>query len=171
MRSKWCVPARVLLQRATVPPRASVFSVPRSSSLTDEQILRHFVPSMYMVLNYLKSWDTKYALPPECMVEQSINDGRPYFAQTFFDQSAMTTAISRFFNWSVMPLSVFTPSTCSYESYGSSGCMLQFDEPVSNTKLQLGVRECPNSYLPYMSLSCSGPWCSSFMRPCAVPGA
>lgn len=159
-----------LASRAHDSPRPTRARL-RSPTLTNDQITRHFIPSVAMVLNYLKTWDTKYGLPPECMVEQTINDGRPQFAQTFFDQSAFTTTIARMFNWTALPLSVLMPSTCTMESYASGGCALLLDEPVSGTKLQLGLKECPNSYVPYMSLSCSGPWCSSFMRPCAIPGA
>jgi hypothetical protein len=47
-----------------------------------------------------------------------------------------------------------------------NGCRFQFDEPISKTKLQMGIDQCPASSVPYASVSCAGPWCANLMRPC-----
>lgn len=59
------------------------------------------------------------------------------------------------------------PDTCTYESYvGGIGCKFQIDDPITATKLQVGVDKCPGSYLPYVSVSCKGPYCPYFGKPC-----
>ena len=79
---------------------------------------------------------------------------------------------SRWFGIPRTPVSLLLPDTCSYERYAAGlGCTLQFSEPISNTRVQIGVDECPASSMPYLSLSCRGPWCTNFMRPCSTnPG-
>jgi hypothetical protein len=60
------------------------------------------------------------------------------------------------------------PDTCTYDTYvGGIGCKFQLDDPLSNTKIQIGMDKCPNSYLPYVSISCRGPYCPFFGSPCA----
>ena len=96
-------------------------------------------------------------------------DGRPNFAQTFFDDSAMTTVFSRWFGVPRTPISLPLPDSCTYDGYAAGlGCRLQFSEPISNTRVQIGIDECPASSMPYFSLSCRGPWCTDFMRPCSA---
>jgi hypothetical protein len=52
-------------------------------SLTDEHIIRHFVPSIPMLLNFLEPIRYKRNLPDECMTlaNPSQEDGQPVFAQ------------------------------------------------------------------------------------------
>ena len=63
----------------------------------------------------------------------------------------------------------FCPFSCTYDRYvnGDGGCALDLNEPITNTDFKLGVHTCPNSYMPYVSLTCQGPMCGSFMLPCA----
>jgi hypothetical protein len=39
--------------------------------------------------------------------------------------------------------------------------------PPPPTPPQVGLDSCPSSSVPYVSVSCSGPWCANFMRPCS----
>jgi hypothetical protein len=65
-------------------------------------------------------------------------DGLPAFAQTFFDDSAMSTMLARLFGFSVMPITMYSGEQCTYATYRSgNGCRFQFDEPISKTKLQV----------------------------------
>ena len=31
----------------------------------------------------------------------------------------------------------------------------------------MGIDECPNSFVPYVSVSCHGPWCINATKPCS----
>lgn len=146
-------------------------SAPLCGELTDEHILRHFVPSIPMLLNFIEPLNTRRSLPEQCM-QRSLSDadnGKPAFAQSFWDTSAMSTVIADYFNYTRLPLFLNMPSTCTYETYmGGVGCKFIFNEPVSYTNIQVGIDKCPNSYVPYISATCKGPWCSYFARPCLV---
>jgi hypothetical protein len=79
----------------------------------------------------------------------------------------MTTAIADYFNFTRLPQFLNMPSTCTYESYtGGVGCKFTVNEPVSYTNFHVAIDSCPNSYVPYVSASCEGPWCSYLFRPC-----
>lgn len=68
----------------------------------------------------------------------AARDGLPAFAQTFFDDSAMTTMLARVLGFSVMPITMYSGEHCTYATYRSgNGCRFQFDEPVSKTKFQV----------------------------------
>ena len=105
-----------------------------------EIVERHFVPSMHMALNWIASYNLKLNLPQVCQVHASqAYDGKPNFAQTFFDDSAMSTVWSRWFGLPRIPPYVATPSTCTYATYAAGlGCKLQFSEPISATAVQVG---------------------------------
>ena len=95
-------------------------------------------------------------------------DGKPNFAQTFFDDSAATTVFARWFGLPRTPISLPLPDTCTYDRFAAGlGCTLQFTEPISTTRVQIGIDACAASSVPYVSLSCRGPWCTNFMTPCS----
>lgn len=189
----------------------------------------------------------------------AARDGKPAFAQTFFDDTAMSTFLADIFNITVLPISVYAGDTCTLAGYSecgpppatgddelpvgasaSRGLRLTTPEPSSpsasprapaqcparaaassstspsqrrscrcvraqrcaltartsrqefadtlvarahpnslvspchgpslllstHNPPQVGIDECPASSVPYMSVSCKGPWCSNFMRPC-----
>jgi len=142
---------------------------PLCAELTDEHILRHFIPSIPMLLNFIEPLNSRRSVPSSCMQrsESDSDNGKPAFAQTFWDTSAMSTVIADYFNFTRLPLFLNMPSTCTYETYmGGVGCKFMFNEPVSYTNIQVGIDTCPNSYVPFISATCKGPWCSSFFRPC-----
>jgi hypothetical protein len=63
---------------------------------------------------------------------------------------------------------VNAPSTsCSQATLAAGqGCLMQATEPVSRTTLQFAMDNCPDTSLPYLSLSCSGGYCGTLFTPC-----
>ena len=97
--------------------------------LTDEVIERHFIPGFPMLLNNLEPLRKRRHLPAQCQLHQAGQlDSKPVFAQTFFDDSAISTVLANWFNMSSLrvPQFWFAPETCSYERYvsGDGGCAL-----------------------------------------------
>ena len=87
-------------------------------------MLVHFVPSMPMLLNWLRPLAKRKKLPDTCMKHRAVDnfDGKPAFAQTFFDQSAFTTMLPDWFPAIPrMPISLFAQEGCTYEGYSECG--------------------------------------------------
>ena len=83
-------------------------------------MLVHFVPSMPMLLNWLRPLVKRRKLPDTCMKHRAADsfDGKPAFAQTFFDQSAWTTMLPDWFPAIPrLPINLFAQQGCTYEGY------------------------------------------------------
>ena len=83
-------------------------------------MLVHFVPSMPMLLNWLRPLVKRKKLPDTCMKHRAADsfDGKPAFAQTFFDQSAWTTMLPDWFPAIPrLPINLFAQQGCTYEGY------------------------------------------------------
>jgi len=141
-------------------------------SLSDEDIERHFVPSIPMILNYYAPAYLKRSLPASCQAQPvpGVNDGiHPVFPRTFWDDSAWSTVILPYiFNYTrFTPQFINFPDTCTYDTYiGGVGCTFSARETVTGTQLQVGVDRCPNSFMPYVSITCRGDYCQRLGRPC-----
>jgi hypothetical protein len=158
--------------------RCAASGVPAcAAALTEEVMLRHFIPSFPMLLNYLAPLRAKETLPDECQAHAPGQSNTPIFGRTFWDDSAISTILSNVFNMSSLRISQYwlPPRTCTYERYvlGDAACSLSINEPLTNANFQVGIHQCPNSIVPYISVSCVGPVCDSFMLPCSstVAGA
>ena len=87
-------------------------------------MLVHFVPSMPMLLNWLRPLVKRKKLPDTCMKHRAADsfDGKPAFAQTFFDQSAWTTMLPDWFPAIPrLPINLFAQQGCTYEGYSECG--------------------------------------------------
>jgi hypothetical protein len=145
------------------------------AALDQKTIFRHFVPSMDMLLNYLQPLRTRERLPDECQEhELGTDDKKPIFGQSFWDDSAISTVLSKVFKRPTLSGVQFwnPPETCSYESWSENGvCAIEIYEPLLNANFQVGIHSCPNtptSVVPYVSVHCDGDICDTFMRPCSV---
>eukprot|EP01125_Pyxidicula_operculata_P005707 TRINITY_DN19_c0_g1_i1.p1 TRINITY_DN19_c0_g1~~TRINITY_DN19_c0_g1_i1.p1 ORF type:complete len:1131 (+),score=219.49 TRINITY_DN19_c0_g1_i1:20-3412(+) len=59
------------------------------------------------------------------------------------------------------------PSSCQISDYATgSSCAFQKPFPSLGLTFQLAVKACPNSFLPFLSVSCSGAGCNSIGMPC-----
>jgi hypothetical protein len=57
------------------------------------------------------------------------------------------------------------PSTCSGAALAAgTPCLVQAHEPTSGTTFLAAVDTCPDSFFPFMSLHCSGGFCSSLFQ-------
>ena len=75
-----------------------------------------------------------YSLPALC----SDWDALPNFPQTFFDDSAMSTTMARWFGLPRIPIYIPMPETCTYQTYAAGlGCKFNFDEPISASRVQV----------------------------------
>lgn len=114
--------------------------------MTPEIIQRHFVPSMPMLLNWFAPWGTtqRQTLPSACQFhpDATVNDGRPVFGQSFFDDSAIARFFQRVFGISKMPVWMRLPSSCTYAQWLSTGCKFGFTEPISGVTLNVRTAEC-----------------------------
>jgi hypothetical protein len=61
-----------------------------------------------------------HLLPARHLPLPAAKDGRPAFAQTFFDDTAMSTFLADVFNISVLPISVYPGDTCTLAGYSES---------------------------------------------------
>lgn len=143
--------------------------------LDQKTIFRHFVPSMDMLLNYLQPLRTRERLPDECQEhEPRTDDKKPIFGQSFWDDSAISTVLSKVLKRPSLSNIQFwnPPETCSYVSWSEDGvCAIELYEPLLNANFQVGIHSCPNSptsVVPYVSVHCDGDICDTFMRPCSV---
>lgn len=173
----------VLAQEITARAQCAAFGVPSNpdvssstcaADLTEEVINRHFIPSVPMLLNNLEPLRSRRRLPRQCQQHrpgQTVPDGKPVFAQTFFDDSAISTVFAQLLNMPSLKIPQFwiAPSSCTYDRYvnGDGGCAVTIREPMTGANFNLGAHVCPLSYLPYVSLTCTGAICNTFMRPCA----
>jgi hypothetical protein len=73
-----------------------------------------------MLLNWLRPLAKRKKLPDACMTHRAAdnNDGKPAFAQTFFDQSAWTTMLPGWFPAIPrLPIHLNAQEGCTYEGY------------------------------------------------------
>jgi len=116
------------------------------SMLSEIEFQRRFVPGVSAALNM--------ALGPNKLVDDTDTCDLSNFAHTLDDINFFTFDL---------------PSTCTLETWEAGNpCMLQYNMPLEfDASLQLAVDHCPNSYLPYISVTCSGNGCDNYLKPCS----
>jgi len=78
---------------------------------------------------------------------------------------SMAVSFLNFSSW----FSAAFPGTCNASTYSTAGCLAKWrptHPALSDVQLQVAMRECPAGGLPYVSLSCNGPFCAQFLKPC-----
>ncbi len=56
---------------------------------------------------------------------------------------------------------------CNYNDYVSGKpCAMKISIPSTDIHVGINVKQCPNSYLPFFSITCHGPMCQSLFIPC-----
>lgn len=123
-------------------------------TLSEDEFITYYWPANFAwIRNQLDGADGKF---PESW--PSSNN----CAQNSFDV---------FKNWLRVHNDEFTfhfPASCSLDNWlDGQPCLMKMTPtaPV-DINIQLAIDHCPNSYWPYISLSCGGAACNSFLKPC-----
>ena len=107
------------------------------------------------------------AYPPYKAPEDKCmnKDGTKMFPDTgFFSDSLLFAPVQA----QLKDIFVNIPG-CSYESYALKGEACQLKANVINGHdIGVTVKQCPNSALPFVSVTCHGPFCESVGVPCDV---
>ena len=120
---------------------------------------RHFVPSVPLVLNWLRQVGQRLKLPDACQAHTGNpgpRDGRPAFAQSMFDDTGMTRFFTRMFNWSAQPVWLEPPATCTLDTWAdNTGCRFAFTEPVTRAVLNVSFGECAHACTQCAARECA----------------
>jgi hypothetical protein len=120
-------------------------------NMGDSEFRRRFLPSVEALLaavSYPSTFD-----PKDCVLDSPKAKKLTLFAHSFFE---------------FIGTSSFVKGLCSYADYAKGlPCSYKLSSQ-DDVDIQLGatVKQCPGSYLPFVSLTCNGAACQSLFLPC-----